>query len=175
MRLSYSRLDYYEIVFEQTHAFRYFAGVPCVVKIDNLKARILEAHFYEPIYQRLYKQFADHYGFDALPCRVREPQEKGKVESGIKYVKNNFFAGRSFQSYIELSHQLREWLDNYCNERIHGTIKEKPRVLFETKEKAQLKPLPLKPFHMEVRGTRKVHKDCHIILEHNFFLYPSST
>lgn len=181
MRLSYSRLDYYEIVFDQTvetfircheHAFRYFAGVPQVVKIDNLKAGILEAHFYEPIYQRLYKQFADHYDFDALPCRVREPQEKGKVESGIKYVKNNFFAGRSFQSYIDLCHKLREWIDNYCNERIHGTTKEKPRILFETKEKEQLKPLPLQPFHMEFRGTRKVHKDCHIILDHNFYSVP---
>ena len=181
MRLSYSRLDYYEIVFDQTvatfircheNAFRSFGGVPQVVKIDNLKAGILEAHFYEPVYQRIYKQFADHCGFESLPCRVRQPQEKGKVESGIKYVKNNFFAGRHFKTYSELKAQLKEWTESYCHERIHGTTKEKPRALFETKEKDVLKPLPIKAFYMAFRGERKVHKDCHIILDHNFYSVP---
>lgn len=181
MRLSYSRLDYYEVVFDQTvetfircheNAFRSFGGIPLVVKIDNLKAGILEAHFYEPVYQRIYKQFADHYGFEALPCRVRQPQEKGKVESGIKYVKNNFFAGRQFKTYADLKTQLKEWTQHYCHERIHGTTKEKPRVLFEEKEKGVLKPLPIKAFYMGFRGQRKVHKDCHVILDHNFYSVP---
>ncbi len=72
MRLSYSRLDFYKKVYDQKvetfilchiHAFRYFGGVPKRIKIDNLKAAILEANFYEPVYQRLYKQFADYYVF----------------------------------------------------------------------------------------------------------------
>ena len=181
MRLSYSRLDYYEVVFNQTvetfircheNAFRLFGGIPLVIKIDNLKAAILEAHFYEPVYQRIYKQFADHCGFEALPCRVRQPQEKGKVESGIKYVKNNFFAGRQFKTYSDLKIQLKEWTQNYCHERIHGTTKEKPRILFEAKEKDVLTPLPIKAFYMGFRGQRKVHKDCHIILDHNFYSVP---
>lgn len=181
MRLSYSRFDYYEVVFDQTvetfircheNAFRSFGGVPQVVKIDNLKAGILEAHFYESIYQRVYKQFADYYGFYALPCRVRQPQEKGKVESGIKYIKNNFFAGRQFKTYREVCRQLQDWMDTYCHERIHGTTKEKPRLLFEQKEKTSLKPLPIKSFYMGFRGQRKVHKDCHIIVDHNFYSVP---
>lgn len=181
MRLSYSRLDYYEVVFDQMvetfircheNAFRSFGGIPLVVKIDNLKAGILEAHFYEPVYQRIYKQFADHCGFEPLPCRVRQPQEKGKVESGIKYVKNNFFAGRQFKTYADLKTQLKEWTESYCHERIHGTTKEKPRILFEAKEKDVLKPLPIKAFYMGFRGQRKVHKDCHLILDHNFYSVP---
>jgi len=181
MRLSYSRLDYYEIVFDQKvetfiqcheNAFRSFGGVPQVIKIDNLKAGILEAHFYEPVYQRLYKQFADHYGFYILPCRIRQPQEKGKVESGIKYIKTNFMAGRRFKNYEDLCNQLKEWVRNYCQERIHGTTKEKPRVLFETQEKAALISLPKSSFYMGFRGQRKVHKDCHIILDHNFYSVP---
>ncbi len=181
MRLSYSRLDYYEIVFDQKvetfiqcheHAFRSFGGIPKVIKIDNLKAGILEAHFYEPIYQRLYKQFADHHGFYALPCRVRQPQEKGKVESGIKYIKNNFFAGRHFKSYEDLCKQLEDWVRHYCHERIHGTTKEKPKDLFNNQEKASLTSLPKTSFYMGFRGQRKVHKDCHIILDHNFYSVP---
>ena len=97
MRLSYSRLDYYEKVYDQKvetfihchiNAFNYFKGVPEIVKIDNLKAAILEANFYEPIFQSQYKNFAIHYGFKPLPCRVYTPNDKGKVEAGIKYVKN---------------------------------------------------------------------------------------
>ena len=93
MRLSYSRLDYYEIVNDQKvetflmchiNAFRNFGGVPKLVKIDNLKAAILEANFYEPVYQRAYKAMSGHYGYEIIPCRVRKPQEKGKVEAGIK-------------------------------------------------------------------------------------------
>jgi len=73
MRLSYSRLDYYERVFDQKvetfiqchiNAFKFFGGIPQCIKIDNLKAAILEAHFYEPVYQELYKQFATYYGFN---------------------------------------------------------------------------------------------------------------
>ena len=181
MRLSYSRLDYYEIVFDQKvetfiqcheNAFRSFGGITKVVKIDNLKAGILEAHFYEPIYQRLYKQFADHHGFYVLPCRVRQPQEKGKVESGIKYIKTNFMAGRQFKSYEDLCRQLGNWVHYYCHERIHGTTKEKPRALFENQERSALISLPKSSFNMGVRGQRKVHKDCHIIFDQNFYSVP---
>ena len=79
MRLSYSRLDYYEVVFDQSvktfiavhiNAFKYFGGVPKVIKIDNLKAAILEAHFYEDTYQELYKKFSNHYNRQD-PCFAR--------------------------------------------------------------------------------------------------------
>jgi transposase len=124
MRLSYSRLDYYEVVFDQAvktfikchiNAFKYFGGVPKTVRIDNLKAAILEAHFYEPLQQETYRQFSEHYGFDPIPCRVREPQEKGKVESGIKFVKGNFFAGREFVSRQDMERALAYWLSTRCN------------------------------------------------------------
>jgi len=99
MRLSYSRMDYFEKVYNQTvetfiqshiNAFNYFQGVPKYIKIDNLKSAILEAHFYESIYQRQYKMFADHYGFNPLPCRVRQPQEKAKQSRALNMSKTIF-------------------------------------------------------------------------------------
>ena len=85
MRLSYSRLDYYEVVYDQRvetfiichiNAFNYCGGIPHqYIKIDNLKSAILQANFYEPIYQELYKNFAYHYGFHPLPYRVRRPND----------------------------------------------------------------------------------------------------
>lgn len=152
MVLCYSRLMYCEIVFNQEvktfircheNAFRYFGGVPKMVKTDNLKAAILEANFYEPVYQREYQEFSKHYGFSSIPCRVKTPTDKAKIESGVKYVKNNFFKGRSLKTYEEYKDGLKSWLDEICNVRIHGTTKKIPKEVFETEEKIALLPLPI--------------------------------
>lgn len=180
MRLSYSRLDYYELVYDQrvetfitchVHAFRYFNGVPKTIKIDNLKAAILEANFYEPVYQQLYQQFAHHYGFQSIPCRIYQPNDKGKVESGIKYVKVNFFLGRRFSAYAEMVQQFKRWQEK-ANQRLHGTTKKIPQVLFETREKEALLRLPLEEFPLAKVGTRKVYHDCHVYIEHNYYSVP---
>lgn len=180
MRLSYSRLDYYCKVYDQKvetfimchiQAFEYFGGIPKTIKIDNLKAAILEANFYEPIFQQLYKQFYEHYGFQALPCRIYQPNDKGKVESGIKYVKNNFFVGRQFKNGDEVDRQLLAWLEK-ANQRIHGTTKKVPRAIFETQEKPLLKPLPVTEFNLAKVGKRKVYHDCHIYIGGNYYSVP---
>lgn len=181
MRLCYSRLDYYEVVFDQRvetfiqchqNAFEYFGGVPACVKIDNLKAAVLQAHFYEPVFQALYKQFAHYYQFSIIPCRVRQPQEKGKVEAGIKYIKNNFFKGRHFYTHQDLKTQLRTWLEDYCNPRIHGTTRQKPRVLFDDYEKNHLRALPNTAYRLPQVGTRTVQKDGHIYIDYNYYSVP---
>jgi len=182
MRLSYSRLDYYEVVYDQrvetfirchSNAFIYFGGIPQYVKIDNLKAAILHANFYEPIYQELYKNFASHYGFHPLPCRVRRPNDKGKVESGIKYVKCNFFQGRRFTGEKEVKEKLVKW-NTKANHRIHGTTRKVPRELFEKEEKAKLLPLPQEAFKLVKVGCRKVYHDCHIYVDYNYYSVPFS-
>ena len=181
MRLSYSRLDYYEVVFDQTcqtwiqchiNAFNYFGGSPKVIKLDNLKAGVVDTNFYEPVYQKEYKQLADHYSILLSPCRVYQPQEKGKVESGIKYVKNNFFAGRKFNRYEELIYNLTSWL-NRANSRIHGTTKKIPRELFEQEESDHLTPLPLESFDLSSWHNRRVAKDCHITIDNNYYSVPA--
>jgi len=181
MRLSYSRLDYYEKVFDQKvetfiqchiNAFNFFGGIPRYIKIDNLKAAILEANFYEPIYQTLYKQFADYYGFSPLPCRVRKPQEKGKVEAGIKYIKRNFFLGRKFASSEDVNQRLKFWLINTCNARVHGTTRKIPQKVFDAEEKDKLIKLPDKEFSMPKMGTRTVYTDCHVYIDYNYYSVP---
>lgn len=181
MRLSYSRLDYYEVVFDQkvstfinchSNAFNYFGGVPKTVKVDNLKAAIISANFYEPVQQDIYRQYGEHYGFDIIACRVMSPQEKGKVESGIKYVKNNFFAGRDFTTLQELKSSLSDWLEYNCNSRIHGTTRKIPFELFKKEEKDKLNKLPLESFSYPEILRRKVCKDCHITVDYNYYSVP---
>lgn len=181
MRLSYSRLDYYEIVYDQKvetflrchiNAFQYFKGVPKLVKIDNLKAGVLEANFYEPIYQRQYKALSEHYGYEIIPCRIRKPQEKGKVESGIKYVKNNFFKGRKFKDLKDAEQRLERWIETTCNSRIHGTTKKVPKELYDNEEKEKLKELPIEEFCMGILSKRKVCRDCHVTVENSYYSVP---
>lgn len=181
MILSYSRLMYCEIVFNQKvktfikcheNAFRYFGGIPRTVKIDNLKAAILEASFYEPVYQREYEAFSKYYGFLSIPCRVRTPTDKAKIESGVKYVKNSFFKGRGLKSYEEYEKALNHWLENTCNSRIHGTTKSIPKEVFEEKEKETLNPIKLKGYDFGIWTTRKVNVNCHISYDSNFYSIP---
>ena len=97
MSLSYSRQMHVSITLDQTiqtfiqchtAAFNFFGGVPETVKIDNLKAGVVETNFYEPIVQRTYSTYAAHYGFWPQPCRVYTPTDKGVVEANVKYVKD---------------------------------------------------------------------------------------
>jgi len=180
MRLSYSRYDFYCKVYDQRvetfirchiDAFEFFGGVPEVVKIDNLKAAILKANFYEPIYQDMYRRFADYYGFKPLPCRIYHANDKGKVESGIGYVKGNFFKGRKFDSGTILDAGLAQW-NNKANTRIHGTTRKVPANVFETEEKPKLGPLPDERFKMSRMGTRRVYHDCHIYVDYNYYSVP---
>jgi len=180
MRLSYSRLDYFQKVYDQKvetfiaahiHAFEFFGGVPEYVRIDNLKSAILEASFYEPLYQQAYKDFAKYYGFSPLPCRIAKPNDKGKVESGIKFVKGNFFKGRAFTSGKDLDCQLKAW-NRTANGRIHGTTRKVPIDVFTEEEKSILSPLPPVRFVISKISTRKVYHDCHIYVDYNYYSVP---
>jgi len=180
MRLSYSRFDYYCKVYDQKvetfiachiNAFEAFGGVPKYVRIDNLKSAILEAGFYEPLYQQAYKDFARYYGFSPLPCRIARPNDKGKVESGIRFVKGNFFKGRKFASGKDLDCQLKAW-NSIANQRVHGTTRKVPLEVFTEEEKSILSPLPPVRFAISKISTRKVYHDCHIYVDYNYYSVP---
>ena len=181
MSLSYSRYMYAFITLDQSvrtfilchiNAFRFFGGVPETVKIDNLKAAIVEADFYEPVVQRNYAAFAEHYGFLPDPCRVRTPTDKGKVESNVKYIKDNCFKGREFPDLEGAQHFLSEWLKNTANVRIHGTTGKKPREVFLEKEQSSLHPLPVEEFYLTRSQILTVRTDCHIMYEGNLYSVP---
>ena len=181
MTLSYSRYMYVQIVLDQKvqtfinchkNAFKYFNGVPEIVKIDNLKAAILEADFYEPTIQKDYAAFAAYYGFLAQPCRVYTPTDKGKVESNVKYVKNSCFKGRNFKDIEEAKGFLANWLKDTANKRIHGTTKKVPFEVFSEIEKACLTALPKEDYILSNSQTCHVATNCHICYKSNYYSVP---
>lgn len=181
MTLSYSRYMYVQIVFDQSvktfiechkNAFKYFNGIPKTVKIDNLKAGILEADFYEPTVQKNYASFAAHYDFWAQPCRVRTPTDKGKVESNVHYVKDNCFKGRDFIDIEEAKEFLKYWLKDIANIRKHGTTKKIPSEVFNNIEKNKLTPLPNEDYILSKSTTCLVNTNCHICYDGNYYSVP---
>ena len=140
--------------------------------MDNLKSAIVKAVLHEPVAQRSYREFAEHYDFLISPCRVRTPEHKGKVESGVKYVKRNFLAGRTFRDLTEANTKLLQWVERIAGTRIHGTTKERPRARFLEVERDALTPLPATPFDMGVWKQAKLHPDCHVVVNGAYYSAP---
>lgn len=161
MVLSHSRYAYFQAVLDQRvltfidchrRAFEFFGGVPASAKIDNLKAGVVQADFYDPLIQQQYANFLAHYQCQPITARVRRPQDKGKVESAIKYVKNNFLKGLSRTTFEQLQAQLLNWTNTVCNQRLHGTTRRVPAQVFRQQEQPALRSLPLTPWQTLTRG-----------------------
>jgi hypothetical protein len=113
-----------------------------------------------------------HYGFLISPTIPHTPRHKGKVESGVHYVKRNFFAGQEFLDIHMGNVHLRNWIMNTAGVRKHGTTSEAPLHLFNTIEKDSLQPLTTEPFRLlEIRPV-KVHPDCHVVITGSFYSVP---
>ncbi len=98
-----------------------------------------------------FKAFADYWGFEPRVCRPYRAQTKGKVESGVKYVKRNFLPGRTFVDVVDFQAQLDEWNATIADRRLHGTTHEPPITRFE-RERGQLVPLAgQRSFQQEAR------------------------
>jgi transposase len=139
-------------------AFRRLGGSTRIVVLDNLKEGVLVPDIYDPSLNPLYRDVLAHYGVVALPCRIRDPDRKGKVESGVGHTKKTPLKGKRFESLEEGQAYLDHWEEHWADTRIHGTTKRQVAAMF-TEEKPFLQPLPLEPFRYYQYGTRTVHLD----------------
>ena len=179
--LAWSRHQYAEFVRNQSietwlachrHAFEWFNGVPKKVRIDNLKAAITKACYYEPTVQRSYGELAIGYAFLIDPCPVADPRKKGRVESGVKYVKNNFVPLRDFHSVAHANAQLQAWIMSEAGNRIHGSTRERPLKLFAETEQALLQALPAMAPECATWSKAKLHPNCHVQFDYCSYSAP---
>ncbi len=177
MTLCFSRHQYVEFVWDQTvatwlgchrRAFEWFGAVPRRLIIDNARCAITRACRAEPTVQRAYAESAEGYGFRIDPCPPREPQLKGIVEAGVKYVKNNFLPLRTFRDLADLNAQARAWVTDEAGAREHGTTRRQPLALFAL-ERAQMLALPAVAPDLGTWHRVVVHRDCHV--KHGNALY----
>jgi len=179
--LSHSRKGYSEAVWRQTaesfircleNAFRHYGGVPVTVVIDNLKAGVLQADWYDPDLNPKLEEFARHYGTVILPTKPVPPRHKGKVEAGVKYAQGNAVAGRTFGSLAEQNLFLSEWERTVADTRIHGTTRQQVGKLFATAEQSALRPLPAMLFPVFEEAPRTVHRDGYVEFRKAYYSVP---
>ena len=139
-------------------AFRRLGGVTRVAVLDNLREGVLKPDIYDPTVNPLYRDMLQHYNVVALPCRVRDPDRKGKVERGVGHAKNTPLKGLRFESLEEAQSYLDHWEAHWADTRIHGTTKRQVAAMF-AEEKPSLQPLPLEPFRYYHYGKRTVNLD----------------
>jgi transposase len=153
------------------HAFRRLGGTTRVVIPDNLKEGVLKPDIYDPALNPLYRDLLAHYGAVALPCRIRDPDRKGKVESGVGHAQNTPLKGQRFESLAMAQSYLDHWEERWADTRIHGTTKRQVATMF-AEEKPSLKPLPLEPFRYYQYGERTVHLDGCVEVEAAYYSAP---
>jgi hypothetical protein len=154
------------------NAFHAFGGVPGTLVIDNLKAAVTKADWFDPDINPRIVAFARHYNFVILPTKPYMPRHKGKVESGIKYVKNNALKGRMFASLAEHNRFLSEWERQVADTRIHGTTRKQVGRHFREVEQATLQPLAGERFPFYHESRRKVNRDGHIEVARAYYSLP---
>jgi transposase len=179
--LSHSRKGYSEVVWRQTsddflrcleNAFWHFGGVPQRIVLDNFKAAVLQADWFDPELHPKLLAFAAHYGCVFLPTKPRTPRHKGKVERGIDYVQENALRGRTFASLNEQNQFLAQWEEEVADARVHGTTRRVVGEHFRAAEQAALRPLPVARFANFHEARRIVHRDGHIEVGKAYYTAP---
>lgn len=179
--LSHSRKGYSEVVWKQTtedfiraleNAFWHFGGVPKTLVIDNLKAAVIRADWYDPELNPKIRDFCRHYGTVILPTRPRTPRHKGKVEGGVKYVQSNALKARTFESLTAQNAYLLEWERAVADTRIHGTTCKQVGKCFAEWEQPALLPLPAMRFPSFQESQRIVSRDGHVEMAKAYYSVP---
>jgi transposase len=152
-------------------AFRRLGGTTRVVVLDNLKEGVLTPDVYDAALNPVYRDLLAHYGVVGLPCRVRDPDRKGKVESSIGHTQRTPLHGLRFETLEQAQAYLDRWEAHWADTRIHGTTKRQVAAMF-AEERPALGALPLEPFRWYRYGMRTVHLDGCVEVEAAYYSTP---
>jgi len=178
MVLAFSRKMYLEFTLAETmehflschqNALEYFGGVVRQVWVDNCKVAVLSRAGGSIVFNPRYLDFANHHGFQIRACGPSQPQEKGRVENGVGYVKKNFLHGLPLSDFQAVNPAARYWLETVANVRVHRQTQKTPQELF-TQE--NLKPLHPLPYEAAVVGPVRVNSQFRIIVDGNRYSVP---
>ncbi len=182
MVLCYSRMMYVEFTVSQTmehflgchqNALDWFGAVPGKIMVDNLKSAVLKRIVgKDPIFNPKYLDFANHYGFTIVPCAVGKGNEKGRVESGVGYVKKNLLAGLNIPNFNALKPAVIHWLDTVANVRVHGETGKRPVDRFG-RERESMTPLPPHPYDIATISQVRASRQFRVTLDTNRYSVPA--
>jgi transposase len=153
-------------------AWEFFGGVTARAVIDNLKAAVVKADRYDPVFQRTFDEYARYRGFTIDPAVAEHPTGKPHVERQVPYVRENYFRGEQFLSRDHAQQEAIRWCLTTAGLRTHGTTRQHPLSQFETIEKPALRPLEKPRFDTPQWSEPSVHPDCHIRFRHALYSVP---
>ncbi len=182
--LSFSRLMYVALSakpinterFIQMHdvAFRYFDGVTAECVYDQTKLVVIKEEYRELTVNARFQEYASHVGFRIHACEGYDPESKGKVEAGVKYVKGNALYGETFDNWSALESYMADWLDTVANQRVHATTGKVPHAYYNELERGHMQRY-LSPKSVHSNGqmlTRKADKTGLISFKANKYSVP---
>ena len=156
-------------------AFEALGGVPEHILYDRMRTVFSreDPEAGHIVYNRTLLEFARHYGYLPKACKPYRAKTKGKVERPYRYIREDFFLGRSFRNLDDLNQQLRQWLDQVANVRVHATTR---RVVAEhfAEERPKLQQLPAGPFQAVLRLERRITRDGMVSVDGNLYSVPNS-
>jgi hypothetical protein len=160
-------------------AFAYFQGCTWRVVMDNMVQAVLGrvGRNREVVWQPRLLECARYYGFEPVACAVRDPDRKGKDEKIFQLLLNDFFLGRSFESWEQMEREFAIWLDQTVgvgNLRVHGTTRRVPNEVWEKEERAFLIRLPDQPFAFHEASAREVDLDSTLSVRGTRYSVPAS-
>ena len=178
LTLCYSRMRYVEFTQRQdvhhllaclVHAFHYFGGVSECILTDRMKTVLIDETDGELHFNGKFLDFASYYGFVPRVCRPYRPETKGKIDSTIRFVKQNFWPGIQFDSLEDLNRQARQWLEK-VNRQPHGTTREVPYDRLGTEPLLRIDEQP--DYDTSYMEDRRVAKDCLLSYRGNRYSVP---
>jgi transposase len=183
MTLGYSRRAFAEayenermaaLLAAHEHAFQHFGGRTAEILYDRMRTVTLGGTNSEgkPRWNPTFEAFARHWGFEPRLCRPYRAQTKGKVESGVKYVKRNFLPGRVFRDLADFNEQLAAWQAEVADVRMHGTVHERPIERFAREAAALVRTLDQPSFYQAMPRSRFVADDWLVSIEANRYSVP---
>jgi transposase len=179
MVLGFSRAIYVEFTLDEKlptliacheNAFAWFGGIPEEILYDNPKTIVLDRATANARINPKFEDFCGYYGYTPRLCRPYRARTKGKVESGVKYVKRSFLPGQEFSSLADASEQVLAWVREVADQRIHGTTHEQPVARFQKENLRALTNRP--PYQLQVCQMRRVANDCMISYASNRYSVP---
>lgn len=177
----FSRYCFVFVTFSQTTeaviagceaAWGFFGGMFKVVVPDNLSPVVSRADRLEPGWNREWLEYMQARGLSCDPARVASPQDKGRVEAGVKFVQRSFFAGEQFAGIGDAQRRAEDWCRVRAGMRVHGTTRQRPAEVFAQAEAPALLPVPAEPYRVPAWSEAKVQRDFHVRAQNAFYSVP---
>lgn len=162
-----------ELIAGLEEAWAFFGGVAARVVLDNLKAAVTKADRYDPIFGRSFSEYAAHRGFVIDAAVPRSPKNKPVVERGVQYLRESFFRGETWLDRDHVQREAIRWCVEVAGQRVHGTTRQRPRVVFENEEQPKLIALAAERFDPPAWAECKVHPDHHLQFQNGLYSAPT--